>query len=199
MERERVNHRSTRFMLECQHNHKPKPHLLHKHVCSRSSPVHTVGLLPAWSKGLLLTHASLHRAGPCVGTLRQSAAGEAAPSSQRTEEALGASAGWRARCQTRSSRRPRPTARRAACLGPGRFSRGGGGGGGVGARDAGGEWLGRRPPAPRQGEGAAPGGARRRRRAPAAAAAAADPAPGPEPRWREQTKRRPPRSDRLGR
>ena len=37
MERERVNHRSTRFMLECQHNHKPKPHLLHKHVCSRSS------------------------------------------------------------------------------------------------------------------------------------------------------------------
>lgn len=33
MERERVNHRSTRFMLECQHNHKPKPHLLrHAHV-----------------------------------------------------------------------------------------------------------------------------------------------------------------------
>lgn len=52
-------------------------------------------------------------------TLRQSAAGAAAPSSQRTE-ALGASAGRRARCQTRSSRRPRPTARRAACLEPGR-------------------------------------------------------------------------------
>ena len=68
MERERVSHRSTRFMLECQHNHRPKPHLLRQARVLTVQPVHTVGLLPAWSKGLLLTHASLHRAGPCVGT-----------------------------------------------------------------------------------------------------------------------------------
>ena len=44
MERERVSHRSTRFMLGCQHNHRPKPHLL------RQARVLTVQPCPhAWS------------------------------------------------------------------------------------------------------------------------------------------------------
>lgn len=72
------------------------------------------------------------------------------------EEALGAVCG--AGAPPDSQQPPSPPDRSlAACLGPGRFSRGGGGGSGVGARDAGGEWLGRRPPAPRQEEARPPG------------------------------------------
>ena len=195
MERERVNHRSTRFMLECQHNHQPIPHLFQQTSGVMVPDLSTLLIFfLAWFRGLQLTHVSLHCSCPCLGTLRQSRAGVAAPSSWRREEAVGASGWRRARGQTCSDRYPCPTASRAACFGPGRP-------GGLvlrsrrrrlcaaaGARDAGCAWLSWRPPAPPPREGAAASGRARDRLSPAAAAAAADPAPGPGASQEEETK-----------
>lgn len=69
MERERVNHRSTRFMLECQHNHQPIPHLFQQTSGVMVPDLSTLLIFfLAWFRGLQLTHVSLHCSCPCLGT-----------------------------------------------------------------------------------------------------------------------------------